>query len=355
MFDPWLSRIRSEQRQAIAAQEHSFNNCSVNHLDLYVNESGRIVIPSSLINDTLLIIHGYVSGGHPSMFESLRRLSFSDYYWPSMTDDMKNHVRSCPSCQKTAPVPKTNTPSTGSLWADKPFARLNVDTIGPLPSDQEANKYILVFVDSFTGYTILVPLKESNARLTADALIWSVRAIFGIPYSIHSDNGPEFATNVFKSLCEFLSIDVTNGVESKASISQCKLYHSDKPTDDKFHRIVASGDTEEHLLSKVLNQDGNECQVVYAGDVRGTEPVDRIKNTKADQAFLQTNKSRPSAGQPTRKQPHRRARRDSRKASLSWPVYDGIEIEATLCSTDANCPVGSFVGNIDEVTIELIL
>ncbi|KAL0208658.1 hypothetical protein P9112_011245 [Eukaryota sp. TZLM1-RC] len=199
MFDPWLSRIRSEQKQPVAAHELLFNNCSVNHLDLYVNESGKIIIPSSLINDTLLIIHGYVSGGDPSMSESLRRLSSSAYYWPSMTDI-------------TAPVPKSITPPTGSLWADKPLARLNVDTIGPLPPDQEANKYILVFVDGFTRYTILVPLKELNAILTADALIWSVCAVFGIPYSIHSDNGPEFANNVFKSLCEFLSIKVTNSV-----------------------------------------------------------------------------------------------------------------------------------------------
>ncbi|KAL0207236.1 hypothetical protein P9112_011864 [Eukaryota sp. TZLM1-RC] len=474
MFDQWLTKIRSEQRLAVAAHERSFNNCSVIHLDLYVNESGKIIIPSSLINDTLLIIHGYVSGGHPSMSESLHMLSSSDYYWPSMTDDIKNHVRSCPSFQKTSPVPKFITPSTGSLWADKPFVRLNVDTIGPLPPDQEDNY--------FTRYTILVFLKEVNARLTADALIWSVCAIFGIPNSFHSDNGPEFANNVFKLLCEFLSIDVTNsipnfsqsnglverrhrvilqnlrkllidfnaydnwseyipyvqlltnsskssvtgfspfelmfgsdvspradplsifstiekattevtfildiqsnynrlkekrekaeitqiskspeekpsmsnllfevgclilksfsnsklhgnylgpylvidkpskstlliknlitGVESKASISQCKLYHFDKPTDDEFYCIVASGDTEEHLLLEVLSQDGNECQVVYAGDVRGTEPVDRIKNTKAYRAFLQTNKSRPPTGQPTCKQPRRRARKDRRK------------------------------------------
>ncbi|KAL0218843.1 hypothetical protein P9112_004496 [Eukaryota sp. TZLM1-RC] len=187
MIDPWLSRIRSEQRQAVAAHERSFNNCSVNHLDLYLNKSGKIIIPSLLINDTLLIIHGYVSGG--------------------------------------------------------------------------------VCLSVYAGY----PLPTTT--------------------------GPNLIT----------------GVETKASISQCKLYHSDKPTDDEFHRIVASGDTEEHLLLKVLSQDGNECQVVYAGDVRGTEPVDRIKSTKAYQAFLQTNKSRPPAGQPTRKQPRRRAKRDSRK------------------------------------------
>ncbi|KAL0208659.1 hypothetical protein P9112_011246 [Eukaryota sp. TZLM1-RC] len=107
--------------------------------------------------------------------------------------------------------------------------------------------------------------------------------------------------------------NLITGVESKASISQCKLYQSDRPTDDEFHSIVASDDTEEHLLLEVFSQDGNECQVVHAGDVRGTEPVDRIKNIKAYQAFLQTNKSRPPASQPTRKQPRRRARKDCRK------------------------------------------
>ncbi|KAL0205957.1 hypothetical protein P9112_001264 [Eukaryota sp. TZLM1-RC] len=482
MFDPWLSRIRSEQRQAVAAHERSFNNCSVNHLDLYVNQSGKIIIPSSLINDTLLIIHGYVSGGHFSMSESLRRLSSSDYYWPSMTDDMKNHVRSCPSCQKTAPVPKSIIPSTGSLCADKPFARLNVDTIGPLPPDQEANKYILVFVDSFTRYTILVPLKESNARLTADALTWSVCAIFGIPYSIHSDNGPEFANNVFKSFCEFFSIDVTNsipnfsqsnglverrhrvilqnlkkllidfnaydnwseyipyvqlltnsskssvtgfspfelmfgsdvspsadplsifstmkkattevpfildiqskfnrlkekrenaeithtsklpeenpstsnllfevgclilksssnfklhenylgpylvidkpskstlliknlitGVESKASISQCKLYHSASPLMMSFIVSWPQVILRNIFYWKFSARMVTSVKSYKLKDLRGNEPVDRIKNTKPYQAFLQTNKSRPPASQPTRKRSRRRARGDRRK------------------------------------------
>ncbi|KAL0211232.1 hypothetical protein P9112_009530 [Eukaryota sp. TZLM1-RC] len=191
--DPFHS---DSKNKLFAAHERSFNNCFVNHLDLYVNEPVMIVISSSVINDMLLIIHGYVSGGHLGMYESLRRLVSSDYYWPSMKDDMKNHVRSCPSCQKTAHVSKPNTPSTESLWADIFFANLNVDTIGPLPPDQEANKYILVIMDSFTRFTIPVTLTESNARLTADALIWS--AVFGIHFSNHIDNGPEFANNVFK-------------------------------------------------------------------------------------------------------------------------------------------------------------
>ncbi|KAL0214175.1 hypothetical protein P9112_006359 [Eukaryota sp. TZLM1-RC] len=123
-----------------------------------------------------------------------------------------NHIKRCPTCQKTPPVKRIKTPSTGSLWADRPFARLNVDTIGPLNTDSDGNKYLLVFVDSFTGYSILVPLKELNALETADALIWNVCAIFGIPMLIHSDNGSEFANETFKIVCNILAIEMSNSI-----------------------------------------------------------------------------------------------------------------------------------------------
>ncbi|KAL0222671.1 hypothetical protein P9112_002061 [Eukaryota sp. TZLM1-RC] len=111
-----------------------------------------------------------------------------------------------------APVNRSKTPSTGFLWADHPFIRLNVDTIGPLNTDNEGNKYVLVFVDSFTGYTILVPLKELNALETADALIWIVCAIFGIHMLIHSDNGPKFTNETFKIVCNTLAIEMSNSI-----------------------------------------------------------------------------------------------------------------------------------------------
>ncbi|KAL0225620.1 hypothetical protein P9112_012944 [Eukaryota sp. TZLM1-RC] len=111
-----------------------------------------------------------------------------------------------------ARVKRIKTPSTCSLWADRSFARLNVDTIGPLITDSDGNKYLLVFVDSFTGYSILVPLKELNALETADALNWNVWAIFGIPMLIHCHNGPEFANETFKIVCSRLATEMSNSI-----------------------------------------------------------------------------------------------------------------------------------------------
>ncbi|KAL0234871.1 hypothetical protein GEMRC1_001456 [Eukaryota sp. GEM-RC1] len=113
---------------------------------------------------------------------------------------------------KDIPCQRDQIPHSGSLWADKPFAKVNVDTIGPLSPDAEGNRYILVFVDSFTRFTILAPINELNAKEVAYALVFNVCGIFGIPYSIHSDNGPEFANATFNAVCQLLAIDNTTSI-----------------------------------------------------------------------------------------------------------------------------------------------
>ncbi|KAL0231435.1 hypothetical protein GEMRC1_010839 [Eukaryota sp. GEM-RC1] len=131
----------------------------------------------------------------------------SDYWWPKYLYDMKSHVKNCIPCQKTAPVPELKLPSSGNLWSDRPFQCLHVDVIGPLAPDSEDYKYILVFVCSFSRFSILVPLKILNAQEVAYSILWNVVGNYGIPSQILSDNGPEFANAVNKSLCLFLNIE----------------------------------------------------------------------------------------------------------------------------------------------------
>ncbi|KAL0235300.1 hypothetical protein GEMRC1_001882 [Eukaryota sp. GEM-RC1] len=213
IFSNWLSRIRSEQFKAIESNEPLFNNTTFNdRVQLYLTNDKKILIPLSLRKSALLNIHGLVQSGHPSIATSVKNLNDSDYWWPNMKDDLVNHIKSCPSCQKTSLVKRDQIPHSGSLWADKPFAKVNVDTIGPLSPDAEGNRYILVFVDSFTRFTILAPINELNAKEVAYALVFNVCGIFGIPYSIHSDNGPEFANATFNAVCQLLAIDNTTSI-----------------------------------------------------------------------------------------------------------------------------------------------
>ncbi|KAL0220011.1 hypothetical protein P9112_005664 [Eukaryota sp. TZLM1-RC] len=450
LFEPWLCKIRSEQKRALANQDTSLNNCTLDsRLDLYLTPEHKIVIPQSLVKDTLNLLHGLPQGGHPSKAESLLRLKNSDYWWPIMLFDMTKHVQEYPSCQKTAAVPKLHVPTTGSLWADRPFARVNVDVIGPLPEDQDGHRYILVFVDSFTRFTIIVPLKEFNANLTADALIWKFskavfdalceflgievsksvphfsesnglverrhrdilqnlrkllvdfnaydawseyipyvqllinsskssitdyspyELMFGSNFSPRADPGKIIKTlessksestyiNDIQSkfarlkkkqeeaeLCQaskapprdsqieanpfspgqlvkratsstaklhgnykgpFLVIDTPStstvdkkklctGIVVKASVKHLQPWHSSLPADDEFHSWVAAGDAEEHVIQKVLSQDGDYWQVQWPGNHITTELVSTVQNTSAYKEFsksISNTRSRPS-------------------------------------------------------------
>ncbi|KAL0231478.1 hypothetical protein GEMRC1_010882 [Eukaryota sp. GEM-RC1] len=327
LFDSWLSTIRLEQTKAIEQGDELFN-CSTfcTKSNIYINPKNKILIPSSLIKKVLYMLHGLVQSGHPNKKQSLDILCNSGYFWPSMKADMKKHVEQCLACQKTAPVPKRTIESTGSLWADRPFARLNVDTIGPLPKDQSGNQYLLVFVDSFTRYTILSPLEELNRNEVAYRLVWDVIAIFGIPLCIHSDNGTEFANAIFEAVCNLLAIEIGDlvlkvaktsklhgnytgpflvvSVDSKSSVSlknlitghvgktsihQCKIFQSDLPADHDLHRAIASGDSEEHIVVRILDRfntpDGEHCTLLWFGGDTSSVPTKDIKNTKAYSDF----------------------------------------------------------------------
>ncbi|KAL0229243.1 hypothetical protein GEMRC1_013862 [Eukaryota sp. GEM-RC1] len=459
LFDSWLSTIRAEQHKAINEGDQMFQDSTLCTMsNVYINSKNKILIPSSLRTKVLYMLHGLVQSGHPNKKRSLEILFNSGYFWPSMKADMVKHVKQCPACQKTAPVPKKIIESTGSLWADRPFARLNVDTIGPLPKDQNGNQFLLVFVDSFTRYTILSPLEELNSREVAYRLVWDVIAIFGIPFCIHSDNGTEFANAIFEAICNLLAIEVSRliphfsqsnglverrhrdvlqslrrllvdfndydnwstyiptvqlqinatnssvtghspyelmfgsdispgadpsnllaavekstknvpfindikmkldrltkkreeaevrqprlkpkkksgpsqsfnvgdlvlkasktsklhgnytgpylvvsidskssvslknliiGYVSKTSIHQCKIFQSDLPADHDLHRAIASGDSEEHIVVKILDRfntpDGEHCTVLWFGGDTSSVPTKDIKNTKAYSEFV---------------------------------------------------------------------
>ncbi|KAL0210650.1 hypothetical protein RCL1_005086 [Eukaryota sp. TZLM3-RCL] len=213
LFSSLLSKIRSEQVKAFKNKDKTLVMARWDDKSqLYLNKDNKIIIPEALRSTILLNFHGLVQSGHPSLKTSLDRLKESDFFWPSMIADMSHHVQCCPSCQKTSPVRKPNIPFTGTLWSDRPFSSVHVDTIGPLPKDQQDFSFVLVFVDSFTRYTILVPLTKLNAQESAYALVWNVCAIFGIPLAIHSDNGPEFANAIFRGLCDILAIESSNSV-----------------------------------------------------------------------------------------------------------------------------------------------
>ncbi|KAL0239530.1 hypothetical protein GEMRC1_009638 [Eukaryota sp. GEM-RC1] len=117
LFDAWLSKVRSTQVEAIKNNDPLFQHPSTwfnEEFQLYMNSNNKILIPSALVKTSLNHLHGFPHAGHPSIKDSIDRLKSSDYFWPSMINDMKTHCKQCPACQKTAPLAKTTIKSSGN-------------------------------------------------------------------------------------------------------------------------------------------------------------------------------------------------------------------------------------------------
>ena len=65
--------------------------------------------------------------------------------------------------------------------------------MGPLPITDQGNKYILVITDLFTKWVEAFPLKETSSISLAKVLVDEVVCRFGVPASIHSNQGANFA------------------------------------------------------------------------------------------------------------------------------------------------------------------
>ncbi|KAL0246454.1 hypothetical protein GEMRC1_007666 [Eukaryota sp. GEM-RC1] len=74
------------------------------------------------------------------------------------------------------------------------------------------------------------------------------------------------------------------------SIDSSQINESDLPADHDLHRAIASGDSEEHIVVKILDRfntpDGEHCTVLWFGGDTSSVPTKDIKNTKAYSEFV---------------------------------------------------------------------
>ncbi|KAG1930770.1 thy-1 membrane glycoprotein [Pimephales promelas] len=89
----------------------------------------------------------------------------------------------------------------------RPYERVAVDVLGPLPETLNKNKYILIIGDYFSKWTEAFPLPNQEAQSIARVLVEEWVCRYGVPRSLHSDQGRNFESGLFKELCRLLQIN----------------------------------------------------------------------------------------------------------------------------------------------------
>ena len=82
---------------------------------------------------------------------------------------------------------------------------LSIDIVGPLPANHR-QKFLIVFVDCYSRYTILVPSSNHTANTVSEALLRHVIPYFGTPCRLLSDRGHEFVSEIWTKLLRSIGI-----------------------------------------------------------------------------------------------------------------------------------------------------
>ncbi|KAF8700017.1 hypothetical protein RHS03_06926, partial [Rhizoctonia solani] len=169
---------------------------------------GRIVVPDigTLRTDLLRIFHDSPLAGHPGRQRTLELVS-RNYYWPGICADTYWHVDSCKTCQQIRKPKYASIPPQPLELPSRPWQHVLYDMIVDLPKDGNSDS-ILVIVDSFTKYVILVECsKKLKAPELADLFLRHVWKRYGMPKKTVLDQGRVFNNKFLKALYQQLGID----------------------------------------------------------------------------------------------------------------------------------------------------
>ena len=164
-----------------------------------------LVIPRSKQQELLSWAHDHPTAGHGGREKTLYRL-LNRVYWQGIRQDVNHYVQRCEACQKYKYPNQLSNPPLQMHLVREPWHTIGVDIMGPFPTTQRQKQYLLVVVDYFTRWVELFPLRTTTSYDIARILVDEIICRWGCPTNILSDNGPQFISELFTSICSSLGI-----------------------------------------------------------------------------------------------------------------------------------------------------
>ncbi|XP_009889967.1 PREDICTED: gypsy retrotransposon integrase-like protein 1 isoform X1 [Charadrius vociferus] len=141
--------------------------------------------------------HENAAGTHHGISRTLTLVE-SNYYWTSVTNDVKQWVYACQHCQ-VAKNTTTTAPKTHPIKAEDPWTAVTIDLMGPFNITSRSHEYIIIMTDLFTRWTVILPLHDTSAAEIAKAII-NVFFLYGPPQKMAIDQGKELVYQINEEL-----------------------------------------------------------------------------------------------------------------------------------------------------------
>jgi len=181
--------------------------------------------------------------GHPGQ-EKTAALVRRYGYWPRIDATVRDYIQQCEPCNRRNTPAGLSAPLQQPYLPTRPGELIGVDMVGPLPSDHGHN-HLLTVVDHYTKYAEAYPLADTGTKAICDILLQEYIPRHGIPERILSDRGPNFTSQLVKSLCRTLGI----------SKLQTTAYHPQgNGVVERFHRTLAD------IIAKLSRKGGRDWE-----------------------------------------------------------------------------------------------
>ena len=168
----------------------------------------RICLPDPLQKDAIKVCHES-AGGHMGVQSTQARLN-SRYYFPGLFKTVEAFVKNCLVCQQKTGKQAAQRHTLVSLQEGAPFQKIAIDLVGPIrPASRNGCEYILTAKDCFTRWLEAYPLKSTTSKSIVDTLEREYFSRYGLPETIHSDQGANLTSDTVKEVCEILNIQKT--------------------------------------------------------------------------------------------------------------------------------------------------
>ena len=148
----------------------------------------RLVIPQPLQPEMLNKLHA----GHQGI-SKCRQWALQSVWWPAISKDIEETINCCMVCCTTRF--QHAEPLLSSEFPDYPSQRVESDLF-----EWKKSKYLLV-IDYYSRYIEIARLPTA----TSSNVITHMKSLFarhGVPESLTSDNGPQYAADQFKSFAK---------------------------------------------------------------------------------------------------------------------------------------------------------
>lgn len=124
----------------------------------------KLFVPSELRQEVIYLAHDVPNSEHGGIATTLERVR-RYCHWSRLVTDVREYIQNDGLC-KTSKTPTTilRPPMGQIVKTERPFQRIYIDLVGPLPWTKTGHIGIFIILNHFTKFTFLKPLRKFSKK-----------------------------------------------------------------------------------------------------------------------------------------------------------------------------------------------